>query len=1054
MNKVSKIKDFLLKNRLKVGLVLTVLLLTIGYAAINTSLNITGGTQLARNSSFKVFFSSLSLDGINIENQLDDKRESFTIKQSQLKDLDTSIIDYEIMNVRTDYAANVSISCSPESHNNTSLNYDGSEKEVMRKKSITGSITAVTSTPTKEKIYDIVKNQSLGSESVLNYSAISSDTNGKGVYLTKKTDSGQEVYFYRGEVTNNNVIFAGYCWQIIRTTETGGVKLLYNGTPNGGQCQKPSGNGIATTHYNSSSNDNAYVGYMYGTAGSTTVDNTHANQNDSLLKKEIDKWYEENILGTEYANYLEDTVWCNDRSIASGTGIGTVDTEYGFVERLTNMTPTLKCMSNQDRLTVASGYLKYPIATLTADELMFAGIGGPMNSDGTSTNNTTMFLNNGGTFWTLTPRAYSASKKYVQGISYFGTGNISTIWTNIAARTMGVRPALSLKSGVEINSGDGSLANPYTIGATSQTDEQEIVDNTEYTCKLNITLVDPNVSLIGKEYCFGTECFNIIGYEDGNFKLLSKYNLLVGQGTSETDANYGHQDPKALADKVQPPVGTVAFGTTNDYATSIVKTHVDNYVTWLNTTYNLNATGRLIENSELIEIGCKLGVSQGCSQTYNKHHEWLLRTTFYTQTKQEGTTNRMYLVGGDGYFGTSTVDTFTNRGVRPVILVPADKVDIEPPKKVVPVEWLDDGVFADSYTQAYDKLQTLSLSEKVGQLLVVSYASGNTSDADNAVQNYNVGGVLFFENAFTGKTIDQVKSMTSGLQSKAKIPLMMAVDEEGGRVVRISPNENLVSEEKSTYPNLFFTNTNNKTAWKLASTLYEESGNNFDLVIQEENVRNNLLKKLGLNMNFAPVVDIATPPAYISDRSFGDNPQLVAQYATTVINAGKDSGISHSLKHFPGYGNNSDTHSSTSVDQTSLEDLHNIHLVPFKAGIQAGAHAVMVTHNTVSALDKTYPASLSEAVHNLLFNDLGFTGISITDDLAMGAIGDKYSKQYLQAFKAGNHILLTSTSYATAHNEIIEAYNSGEITEEELDKRVFKVLAWKYHNGVITDSNS
>ena len=156
MNKVSKIKDFLLKNRLKVGLVLTVLLLTIGYAAINTSLNITGGTQLARNSSFKVFFSSLSLDGINIENQLDDKRESFTIKQSQLKDLDTSIIDYEIMNVRTDYAANVSISCSPESHNNTSLNYDGSEKEVMRKKSITGSITAVTSTPTKEKIYDLI----------------------------------------------------------------------------------------------------------------------------------------------------------------------------------------------------------------------------------------------------------------------------------------------------------------------------------------------------------------------------------------------------------------------------------------------------------------------------------------------------------------------------------------------------------------------------------------------------------------------------------------------------------------------------------------------------------------------------------------------------------------------------------------------------------------------------------------------------------------------------------------------------------------------------------
>lgn len=1051
MKKTNKIKNFFLNNKLKLGLILIIFLLTIGYAAVNTSLSIIGNTQLARNPSFKVFLSSISLDGVDIENQLDNNRESFTIKQSQLKELGTSTINYEIKNAMTDYDAKVSISCSPEHHNNTSLNYDGSEKEVMRKKTISGTIIALTSEPTKEKIYDIVKNQSLGSETLLNYSTISSASNGQGVYSTKNTDSGTVVYFYRGNVTNNNVIFAGHCWQIMRTTETDGVKLLYNGVPNGGQCQKPSGNGIATIHYNSSSNDNAYVGYMYGTPGSTTVEATHANQNDSLLKKEIDKWYEQNILGTEYENYIEDTVWCNDRSISSGAGIGQSDTQYGFFLRTSNVNPSLKCTRIGDRLTVESGYLKYPIATLTADELWFAGIGGPMNSDGTSANNTTMFLNNGGTFWTLTPNAYSKDKSYVQGISYFGNGNISTVWTNIAARTMGVRPAISLKNEVTVKSGDGSFTTPYTIGETTQKDTSTTVDNTEYTCKLNVTLVDPNVSLIGKEYCFGTECFNIIGYEGGNFKLLSKYNLLVGQNASSSSANYGHQDPSALADKVTPAIGTLAFGTTNDYTTSTVKTYVDNYVTWLNNTYNLNATGRLIENSELLEIGCQLGVSQGCSQTYNKHHEWLLRTTFYTQTKQDGTTDRIYLVGGDGFFGSSAVNNSTNRGVRPVIIVSNDKIDIEPPKKVVPVEWLDDGVFTSSYAQAFEKLQTLSLSEKVGQLLVVSYAPGNTSDAEKAVTNYNVGGVLFFENAFTGKTIDQVKSMTNGLQEKAKVPLMMAVDEEGGRVVRISPNENLISEEKSKYPNLFFTNSSSKTAWKLASTLYTESGNNFDLVTQEENVRNNLLKKLGLNMNFAPVVDIATPPAYISDRSFGNNPQLVAEYATAVINAGKNSGVSHSLKHFPGYGNNADTHTSTSVDETSLADLHNTHLVPFKAGIKAGAHAVMITHNIISALDKTYPASLSEPVHNLLFNDLGFTGIAITDDLAMQAIGDKYSNQYLKAFKAGNHILLASTSYAKAHDEILAAVNSGEITEDELDKRVFKVLAWKYHNGIITE---
>lgn len=1049
MKWISKVKDFLLNNKLKVGLILTVLVLTIGYAAVNTSLNIAGNIELTRNSSLKIFFNSLSLDGVDIENQLDDNRESFTIKQSQLKELGTSTINYEIKNVRTDYDAKVSISCTPEQHNNTKLNYDASEKDILRKGTISESLTATTIEPAKDKIYDIVKSQSLGPDSSLNYSIISSATNGEGVYSTTNTDSGTEVYFYRGAVINNNVIFADHCWQIIRTTETGGVKLLYNGTPSGGQCQKPSGNGITSTTYNSNSNDNAYVGYMYGTPNST-IENTHANVNDSLLKKEIDKWYEKNILGTEYADYLEDTAWCNDRSISTGTGLGTTTTEYAFYKRLADYTPTLKCARTTDRLTVASGYLKYPIATLTADEIMYAGAGGPMTSSVTTAENKTMFLSPGGTFWTMTPRGYLAGN-YAMGTSYFGSGDISIRWTDVAQRTMGVRPAISLKAGVEISSGDGSFTTPYTIGSNVQQAATVAVDDTEYTCKLNITLVDPSENLIGREYCFGTECFNVIGFDGENFKLLAKYNLLVGNGTTETATNYGHQDPSALGDKANPAIGTIAFGTTNEYATSTAKTHVDNYVTWLNNTYNLNATGRLIENDELIEIGCKLGVTQGCGPTYNKkHYGWLLNTTFYTQTKESGDA-RIYLVGGDGFFGASAVSNYTGRGVRPVIIVSADKVDIDPPKKVVPVEWLDDGVFAESYTQAYDKLQTLSLSEKVGQLLVVSYTPGNTADADKAVQNYNLGGVLFFENAFTGKTIDQVKSMTSGLQAKAKIPLMMAVDEEGGRVVRISPNENLISEEKSKYPNLFFTNSSSKTAWKLASTLYAESGNNFDLVKQEEDVRNNLLKKLGLNMNFAPVVDIATPPAYISDRSFGNDPQLVAQYAAAVINAGKNSGISHSLKHFPGYGNNSDTHSSTSVDQTSLEDLHNIHLVPFKAGINVGAHAVMVTHNTVAALDKTYPASLSEAVHNLLFNDLGFTGISITDDLAMGAIGNKYSKQYLQAFKAGNHILLTSTSYATAHNEILAAVNSGEITEEELDKRVFKVLAWKYYNGVITE---
>lgn len=1042
--RTNKLKDFILANKLKVGIIAVVLMTTIGYAAVNTSLNVFGNIQLRRDSSLKVFFESLMLDGTNIDNQINNDMESFTVKQSQLSTLGESKIDYVVRNAMVDYDANVSISCAPEFYNDTSLNYDGEEHLIASGESNSGNVTATTIKPTMINIYDEIVKQSNGSDSSINYKVISSSSNGQGVYSTTNTDSGSPVYFYRGNISNNNVIFADYCWQIIRTTETGGVKLLYNGVPVGGQCSKPSGMGIDNINYNTLSNDNAYVGYMYGTPNST-LENTHANVHDSILKQKIDLWYEKNIRNTAAADYLEDTVWCNDRSIASGSGTAKTATTYGFSSRISSFTPTLKCARNEDKLTVSSGYLKYPIATLTADEVLYAGAGGPLNDDGTTTNNTTMFLNNSGTFWTMTPKEYSAQYGYVRGASYFGTGNLSTIWTNIAVRTMGVRPAISLKSGTEAISGDGSFSSPYFIN----TDSQSSSSDTEYTCKLNISLVEPEEKLIGTEYCFGTECFNIAGYDGSNFKLLSKYNLLVGNNASSSSANYGHQDPSALGDKASPAVGTVAFGSTNDYATSTAKTHVDNYVNWLNTTYNLGATGRLIENDELVEIGCQLGVSQGCGPTYNKHSDWITRTTFFTGTKQTGTTDRIYLVGGDGFFGASSVSNAGNRGVRPLIIVPKDKVNLTPTEVTMPDSWNDNGVFSEYYSQAFDKLQTLSLSEKIGQLLIVSYTPSSTSTADNAVTNYNVGGVLFFENAFTGKTIAQVQSMTNGLQAKAKIPLMLAVDEEGGRVVRISPNTNLVSDEVAQYPNLFFTNSSSKNAWKLGSTLYTESGNNFELVKQSVVVRNGVLKKLGLNINFAPVVDIATPPAYISDRSFGDDPELVSQYASEVVTAGKNTGVSHSLKHFPGYGNNADTHSSSAVDESSMEDLQNIHLKPFKSGIASGAETVMVTHNIVSALDKNLPASLSPAVHNLLFDDLGFTGLSITDDLAMEAVGNKYSQQYLKAFKAGNHILLTSTSFAKAHDELLNAVSSGEITEDELNKRVFKVLAWKYYMGLL-----
>lgn len=156
-------------------------------------------------------------------------------------------------------------------------------------------------------LYELVKSQSLGLDTVvgLDYDKISSDSNGKGVYSTTNTDSGKEVYFYRGDVNNNNVLFGGFCWKIVRTTETGGVKLIYNGVVNNGICNAESKT-IGNTYWNSLINDNTYVGYKYGNANATTYDSTHTNSYDTDIKKKVDEWYESNLIN--YSSYIEDSI--------------------------------------------------------------------------------------------------------------------------------------------------------------------------------------------------------------------------------------------------------------------------------------------------------------------------------------------------------------------------------------------------------------------------------------------------------------------------------------------------------------------------------------------------------------------------------------------------------------------------------------------------------------------------------------------------------------------------------------------------------------------------
>ena len=315
----------------------------------------------------------------------------------------------------------------------------------------------------QEAVLDNIASTYVTSSTGIDFSQISSDTNGKGLYTLHGTESNPNpIMYYRGDVENNNVKFANFCWKIVRTTETGGVKLIYNGKPNeSGQCMNTTGSSttIGTSTFNASSNDNAYVGYMYGTAGSSSYEETHANTNDSTIKGVIDSWYEENM--TEYTNQLEDTVWCNDRSIdptSSGTGAGTTVTDYGADYRLhANKTPTLECVNENDRFTVSeengNGALTYPVALLTADEIAYAG--GVYNKS-----NSSYYLYNSDYFWSLSPYYFNGSNAYVFYV--YSTGALN--YSNGVNDAVGVRPAVSLRPGVKVTSeGDGTMENPYIV---------------------------------------------------------------------------------------------------------------------------------------------------------------------------------------------------------------------------------------------------------------------------------------------------------------------------------------------------------------------------------------------------------------------------------------------------------------------------------------------------------------------------------------------------------------------------------------------------------------
>ncbi|MBQ8236927.1 MAG: beta-hexosaminidase [Oscillospiraceae bacterium] len=329
-----------------------------------------------------------------------------------------------------------------------------------------------------------------------------------------------------------------------------------------------------------------------------------------------------------------------------------------------------------------------------------------------------------------------------------------------------------------------------------------------------------------------------------------------------------------------------------------------------------------------------------------------------------------------------------------------------------------------------EMVNTMTVEEKVGQLFLARYDAAN---AQHHVQQYHLSGWILFSADFEHHTPDTIHAEIDALQVASAVPLLMAVDEEGGTVTRVS--------RYSAFRD---------TKFPSPRKIYDRDGLLGLMETEAEKCR--LLTSLGLNVNVGPVCDITTDKnAFMYARSLGQTPEITGQLIAGMVDTMAQNQVGSVLKHFPGYGNNADTHVGIARDNRSLEALEAADLVPFRYGIDAGCDAILVSHTIVEALDDTLPASLSPAVISYLRSEMGFDGVILTDDLVMQAITDTYGagEAAVLAVLAGNDLLCAS-EYVSQYEAVLAAVQDGRIPMERIDEAVYRVLRWKQKLGLLT----
>lgn len=338
-------------------------------------------------------------------------------------------------------------------------------------------------------------------------------------------------------------------------------------------------------------------------------------------------------------------------------------------------------------------------------------------------------------------------------------------------------------------------------------------------------------------------------------------------------------------------------------------------------------------------------------------------------------------------------------------------------------------------------LADMSLRDKVCQMMFVRpesitgidvvTAAGDTTKS--ALEQYPVGGIVYFAQNMESK--DQVKEMIDNSQSYSKVGLFISTDEEGGMVNR------LMNTVGTTYIDSMY-NYKDEGIQKAHDNAYTIASD---------------MAALGFNMDFAPVADVWSNPdnTVIGERAYSDDYSQAAELVGSAVKGFEDGDIMCTLKHFPGHGDTAeDSHYSSAYVKRTKDEIMADEMQPFTAGIDAGAEFVMVGHLIVPDIDEL-PATLSYKITTeMLRNEMHFEGIAITDSLAMGSIADNYGvgESAVMSIKAGIDMLLDPTDIDTAIDAVVQAVESGDITEDRIDESVRRILTLKEKQGLLSQS--